>query len=308
MEIGTQIPHRHNFDKLCFSLREANMKHVELGPELATSLSLKEAVHLTQLLEKQGISVYSIHAPYGEKADLSAEDEKKRKKSIESHKKLIKNMPELQSSILVIHPGDKTDTEKIDLRTKLFCKSLEELLIFASEHKIKLALENMPPGFVGNNAQELKNILEKMNSSQIGICFDTGHAHIGGRFNEDFKTLQPYIVTFHVHDNDGLRDLHLQPPYGTILWDSFVEELQNMSFQNPVIMECFPWGKIEFEWAKREIEFLFNGKLIKNTSSPAGYIRCASCGHFLFEENGKSVCYCSFQGSANSFIFSSGKI
>ncbi|MBE0479300.1 sugar phosphate isomerase/epimerase [Candidatus Aerophobetes bacterium] len=302
MEIGTQIIQKNNLEKLCLSLSQINIRYIELGPEVLASLSLEQVTKLSRLFRKQGIRVYSVHAPYGDKADLCALEERKRKKAIVSHKKIMNMMREFNSSILVVHPGDKTEKENVHHRLNLLYNSLEELILCAKENKIILAVENMPPGFPGDSAQELKRMLEEINSPYVGICFDTGHSHIGGALREDFKTLQPYIVTFHIHDNDGVRDLHLQPPYGTIPWEGFVRELTSTSSQNPLIMECFPWGKVDFEWVKREIELLFGGKLIKNVLSPHGYIRCPSCGHFFFEDNGNTVCYCSFKGSSNSYI------
>jgi len=34
--------------------------------------------------------------------------------------------------------------------------------------------------------------------------------------------LKEHIFNFHIHDNDGTRDMHLQPPYGSIDWEEFI--------------------------------------------------------------------------------------
>jgi len=276
-------------------LSRVDIRYVELGPDILPSLSPKDTASLSQLLKDRGITVYSVHAPYGEKADLSSCEENKREKAISSHKEIIRKMQEFECKILVIHPGEKTEKKKAQSRLSIFYKSLEEILPLALESKITLAIENMPPGFVGSSAEELRHTIEEFSSPHLRVCFDTGHSHIGGALENDFDTLQHLIITFHIHDNDGLRDLHLQPPYGTIPWKDFVVQMKHSSFSNPIIMECFPWGRVEFEWAKKEIELLFQGKLIQSTSVPSGYVRCPSCGHFFFEEEGKPICYCSFK-------------
>lgn len=295
MQIGTQVPEVGSWEEVFSSLSRANIHHIELGPEILPSFSLPEAAELSHLLKNQGIMVYSVHAPFGDEANLSIPEEYKRKKAVVSHREVIEKMQVFESSILVVHPGEKAKKGKIHHRVDLFCRSLKELLPCAEENKTTLALENMPPGFVGSSAQELKYIIEDFNSPYLGVCFDTGHSYIGGKLQHDFELLQPYIVTFHIHDNDGLRDLHLQPPYGAIPWENFTRWVECLSFPHPLIMECFPWGRVEFEWVKKEVELLFQGKIIQNASSPPGYIRCPSCGHFLFEYEGKPHCYCSLK-------------
>lgn len=297
MEIGTQITQIDELERICASLKQAKIRYIELGPEILPSLPPAKITRLSRFLKSQGITVYSVHAPFGEEADLSAPDKDKRRRAVVSHKKIIKRIKEFGCGILVIHPGEEAEEERLSSRFGLFSNNLGEILPLAEENKITLALENMPPGFVGSSSRELRHIIEGFNSSHLRICFDTGHSYLQKSLRSDFDTLKPYILTFHIHDNDGLRDLHLQPPYGTIPWKNFILWVKYLSFPHPLIMECFPWGKVEFEWVKKEIELLFQGKIIQATSSPPGYIRCPACGHFFFEQEGEPVCYCSFKKS-----------
>jgi len=295
MQIGTHLPQQEKLEEFCSVLAEAEITYIELGPKLLPSLSRREATKFARFLKNQGITVFSVHAPYGDNADISCLEENKRKKALSSHKKIIQKMELFEKSILVIHPGEKVEKEKANQRLHLLRCSLEELLYATQENKIRLALENMPPGFVGDCAKELRQIIKEFNYPNLGICFDTGHSHIGGKLKEDFEILKNNIFTFHIHDNDGLRDLHLQPPYGTIPWENFTRWVEKLSFPHPLILECFPWGQVEFTWVKKEIELLFQGKIIENTCSPPGYVRCPCCGHFFFNQEGKAVCYCSFK-------------
>lgn len=294
MQIGTQVPEPdiEKVKKFCVNLHKINIHHIELGPEISSTFSFKQATSLSRFLAEHGIKVYSVHAPFGEEADLSCPREEKRKKAIISHKQTIEKMQDSESPILVVHPGEKVEEKNLECRIHLFHKSLEELLFFAEKNNVILALENMVPGFVGGSSRQLRQTIKQFDSPYLGICFDTGHSYIGGMLKQDFDSLKNWIVTFHVHDNDGLRDLHLQPPYGTIPWQGFISWVENLAFQHPLILESFPWGKVEFEWVKKEIELLFEGKIYQNPSLP-GPIRCASCGHFLFKENEEPVCYCS---------------
>jgi sugar phosphate isomerase/epimerase len=50
--------------------------------------------------------------------------------------------------------------------------------------------------------------------TDVGVCFDVGHAHIAPGIPQAFETLKPLIRTTHVHDNDKQRDAHLWPGQG----------------------------------------------------------------------------------------------
>ena len=79
-----------------------------------------------------------------------------------------------------------------------------------------------------------------------GCCFDSGHANVmksgkdkvygnymknvawwGEVENYDgaFERMAPAMVTCHLHDNDGLSDLHLVPGAGTENWELLAENL-----------------------------------------------------------------------------------
>ena len=69
------------------------------------------------------------------------------------------------------------------------------------------------------------DILEKFNSPYLGVCFDTGHANLTGRFKEEFLILKDKIFTFHIHDNDGKSDSHLALGEGNIQWEKILKLL-----------------------------------------------------------------------------------
>jgi len=47
---------------------------------------------------------------------------------------------------------------------------------------------------------------------------DLGHAHINGNLEESLQALSRHMAAMHVHDNDGVKDLHKPPYTGTIRW------------------------------------------------------------------------------------------
>ncbi len=83
----------------------------------------------------------------------------------------------------------------------------------------------------------------------LGFCFDTGHANLVGLDMEQFiTTLGNRLKVLHIHDNDGVSDLH-QIPYtfaktrenkSSTDWEGFIRGLQNISFQGVLSFETAP--------------------------------------------------------------------
>jgi len=295
MEIATRVPQIPQLTQFCESLAEIGFRYLELGNGILSNYSKAEIEKLSHVLNRNKMEIFSVHAPFLPTIDLSSVDNAQRNKTLYFHQKVIDKMQVFGTSILVIHPGGELQGKDIKTRLDMFRRSLEYLLPRVQKDNITLAIENLPPGHVGNKAEDLRDIIKEFQSNHLGICFDTGHAHVGGRLKECFDKLREFIVTFHIHDNEGSEDMHLQPPYGSIQWEQFISWVRAMSFPNPLVMECYPWGMVEYKWAKTEIELLFEGKMIRAHCFPSGYVRCPVCGRFFFEYRKKAVCYCSFK-------------
>jgi sugar phosphate isomerase/epimerase len=136
-------------------------------------------------------------------------------------------------------------------------ESLEELVPKAKESGVKLALENMLSGYLGDNPGELMECVTALSSDFLGICFDTGHAHCTGSMGEFFSSVKERIVTFHLQDNDGTRDMHVQPGYGTAPWQDFVQVFETMDFADPLIIEARPWNGASIAVMLEEQRLLF---------------------------------------------------
>ena len=75
----------------------------------------------------------------------------------------------------------------------------------AKESSIVLAVENLPPGYLGHTPEQILELLEGTDRESIGVCFDSGHANLSGHFSEFADALMPHAITTHIHDNDGTR-------------------------------------------------------------------------------------------------------
>lgn len=113
--------------------------------------------------------------------------------------------------------------------------SVEHLRAFARPLGVTLALENLYNGIA--DPENLLQVLRTGHFDDVGLCFDSGHAHMVAATRAKAKSdahaedgsviatrdavmaeyfamlemMTPRIVTTHLHDNDSTRDAHLWP-------------------------------------------------------------------------------------------------
>ena len=201
---------------------------------------------------KYGLVNYQAHAPFPscEKGD---EDPVWNDFLLEMLKKVIKGCSEMECGQLIVHPffGDYAHTVS---REEEFKYNIERYMVLAETAKrygVVINLENMFTGRKGkvyasicNEGQSAAHYVDTLNQlageKRFGFCLDVGHATLVGldikRFMED---LGDRITCFHVHDNDGINDLHQAPYTGKTDWDRFVEGLKEIRFDKTLSFETF---------------------------------------------------------------------
>lgn len=137
---------------------------------------------------------------------------------------------------------------------------LESLAPLAKELNITICLENIYTS-IGNHIMEgpccdavkaaarIDKMNEKYGAEVLGFCFDTGHANlIGLDFEKFITTLGGRLKVLHIHDNDGISDLH-QIPFtftrnrenkSSTDWDGFIRGLCAIQFDGVLSFETAP--------------------------------------------------------------------
>ena len=137
---------------------------------------------------------------------------------------------------------------------------LESLMPMAKELRITVCIENLYTS-VGNHIVEgpccnvkkaverIDRMNEKYGAEVLGFCFDTGHANLTGLdFKEFLTTLGHRLKVLHIHDNDGISDLH-QIPFtfaktrenqSSTNWDGFLRGLKAIKFDKVLSFETAP--------------------------------------------------------------------
>ena len=116
-------------------------------------------------------------------------------------------------------------------------EAIRECAIFALQHDVLLAVENMPilhpPHCPSHQAEDLLYFLDG-SPKNLRICYDTGHANINRHsVAHELKLLAPWLYSIHLHNNDRSYDHHCLPSDGVFDWSVFFGELSTHQL-NPI--------------------------------------------------------------------------
>jgi sugar phosphate isomerase/epimerase len=190
-------------------------------------------------LDAHDMRAFSLHAPFtGPEDDLSALEEARRRRAVERHRQCVESAAALGAPILVIHPGVALP-EAPDLAALVACSiaSIRELAVLSEAKGVRLAVESLPPSYLGGRVEELVAIVDGASSEAVGICMDTGHCNLSGNVVEWIRALGSRIISIHLHDNDGSDDQHLPPGEGSINWLAFASALREIGYSQPITLE-----------------------------------------------------------------------
>ncbi len=215
-------------------------KYIECGPQMFLQQDIDWCRRLKDLLKSTNVQLNSVHLPFREGYDLSVIDNTSQEfRHLED---ILYKGATAGAKVFILHPGGPCRTSEIDRRLKTAAANLQTLSKNAEELNVQIAVENLPPGYLGAESQHILQLFEEVDSEKLGVCFDTGHAHLCNNFAGQLRELSDQIIHFHIHDNNGKGDQHLPPPYGTIDWTAFYAVFSELGFTRPLTLECSPWG------------------------------------------------------------------
>lgn len=137
---------------------------------------------------------------------------------------------------------------------------IDSIAPMAKEMGITICMENLydsvgehlvegPGCDVRKDVERIDRINDRYHAEVLGFCFDTGHANLVGLDFESFITaLGSRLKVLHIHDNDGIGDLH-QIPFtftktrenkSSTDWEGFIRGLRNIGFDKTLSFETAP--------------------------------------------------------------------
>ncbi len=204
---------------------------------------------------KYSISFEQMHAPFP--MLIKGHDDWSEKMT-----RITKNCMEICARMggryIVVHPVslayECSKQEEHDFNMGLY----KELIATAKECGVVICLENM---FVEKNFhmmegvcsdfKETADMIDELNAiadeELFGFCFDVGHANLLGKnLYQSLITLGHRVKILHIHDNDGLSDLHSLPyTFGRSWhgictdWEGFLKGLSAIGYDGVINFETY---------------------------------------------------------------------
>ena len=191
-----------------------------------------------------GIAFHSMHSPmhaddeWGRSGapplNIAALEKRDRISAMDEIKRALEVAEQMPFQFLVQHVGisGEASTEQ---KLESAMTSLEHLRAFAKPLGVQIVVENILNDL--STPESLVELLRAARFTDVGVCFDVGHAHMAPGIPQAFETLKQFIRTTHVHDNDQRRDAHLWPGQGTIDWKETLALLRTAPQVPPLLLE-----------------------------------------------------------------------
>ena len=194
---------------------------------------------LSDWFRSSKVEPFSMHAPLfpdyemgrggAPSVNVIHPDKGRRIDAMDEIKRALEAAEQIPFRFLILHLGDRDDTWGLRALEHSIT-AIEHLKAFASPLGVKLLVENLE-GEVAR-PDHLIEILHSGHFTDMGVCLDVGHAHLGDGIPASLEILRDRLRSSHLHDNHGDKDEHLWPGEGNIDWDTTLSGLKSAP-QNP---------------------------------------------------------------------------
>jgi sugar phosphate isomerase/epimerase len=157
---------------------------------------------------------FQVHAPLSD-VNVGSVHEPMRRAAVNEIKQTLVLCRQLDIQMVTVHPGFIQGIAFLD-KSRAFVKSRESLMEVARTAEdlgITVSVENMPGG-INATCTQASELLEVIQGSGLGICFDMGHANTARQMDE-MLALADRFTNVHLHNNEGQWDQHNQVDIGS---------------------------------------------------------------------------------------------
>lgn len=193
------------------------------------------------------LQLHSLHSPMysddawgrtgpGAVVSITEPSKPRRLESVDEIKRALEVAEKIPCRYLIQHVGVGGE-EYSDAAVEAAFRALEEISLFARHRGVEVLLENIPNAL---SSAERINYFLNTTHLDLGVCLDTGHANMHEGVAAAFEILGPRIRSTHIHDNNGVDDVHLYPLLakgGTIDWPESMRLLRSRGEQYPLLLE-----------------------------------------------------------------------
>lgn len=278
LEKGLEVLAKAGFEAIDYGLPE--VKKPEILQESDEVIAAYYA-DVRKKVEQNNLYVNQTHAP-----TPTFSEEWDNRLVFDTLRKGILASSVLGAKYMVFHPVTVTQSEEGTFLPQIYEKNREvckaanveffsRMIPYLEEYNVKAAIENIwiynryQPGRVlaptiCSDPYDLADCVDKLNAmckngDRFVACLDVGHANICCRhmsMREVVNALGHRLEVLHVHDNNGLDDLHIAPFLGNVDWESFCLGLKDIDYQGVFNFETAFYRKVEPELIPAEQAFL----------------------------------------------------
>lgn len=197
MEIGITSFYGYNIpmEERIKQIKNAGFDRVMCATDVKYQKSNGTLESQVELIHKYGLKLASLHAKYDEAIAEKFWEEGEIGESItQGFLDDILLCEKYKFTCLVMHIYGKP--------SPIGDERFERIIKFAKAHNVILAVENLI------DLDPFDHLLSKYNDENVKVCLDIGHRNCFSRDKIVYEKFGHRIITTHLHDNDGMRDLH----------------------------------------------------------------------------------------------------
>lgn len=178
---------------------------------------------------RAGLIPENIHTPFQAQNNLSLNN-LDGQNLLDCYLQCIKDCAEFEIPTMVVHlPDDRFPI------TELGMDRLKQMADTAERLGIQIAMENL------NNLNNLSCVLNKIDSTKIGFCYDSCH-HANHKNPEALPAQYgSRLMALHLHDNGGVHGQHQLPFDGNINWAMVMKHIAETGYKGATALEPMNW-------------------------------------------------------------------
>lgn len=213
------------------------------GPRAFDARDPARLDELTRVLDDCGMHVASIHAPDG--GHLGARKPDRRQRQMDLLRWSIELADRFDAATVVSHAllllGKDAPPEEPATEAQI-AESLAELAPLVEPLATRIAFENGRGNQLGAFAADVLRRLPAHSDAAFGFALDTGHANIAGDLTTIVREVGHRLISLHLNDNDGQRDIHQPPGQGSVDWPAVIALLGELPFEGCIMYEIHDHG------------------------------------------------------------------
>jgi sugar phosphate isomerase/epimerase len=178
---------------------------------------------------------FQVHAPLSD-VNIGSVHEPMRIAAVDEIKQAVMMCRQLEIPLVTIHPGFVQGIAFLNKARALekTKESVKEIAAYAMGQSVTVVVENLPAN-INATCTQAAELLEAIEGSGLGICFDMGHANTAGQMDEMLKLVDRF-KNVHLHNNDGQWDQHNRVDDGSSDLSKVVSVLKR-SYRGNIIIE-----------------------------------------------------------------------